>query len=104
MPHSGGLCGGLAGWLRGGGRSEAIVIIGAAGAAAAFQEVVPNRMRGQVSAVYLFWSNLAGIGLGSTASPRHLLILSNQHPVSAEARYARPAAPRQRRLRPDLKQ
>jgi predicted MFS family arabinose efflux permease len=36
------------------------------GAAAAFQEITPNRMRGQVSAVYLFWLNLAGIGLGST--------------------------------------
>jgi hypothetical protein len=37
------------------------------GAAAALQEITPNRMRGQVSAVYLFWLNLAGIGLGSTA-------------------------------------
>lgn len=36
------------------------------GAAAAFQEITPNRMRGQVSAVYLFWLNLAGIGLGPT--------------------------------------
>lgn len=36
------------------------------GAAAAFQEITPNRMRGQVSAVYLFWLNLAGIALGST--------------------------------------
>lgn len=36
------------------------------GAAAAFQEITPNRMRGQVSAIYLFWLNLAGIGLGST--------------------------------------
>ena len=34
------------------------------GAAAAFQEITPNRMRGQVSAVYLFWLNLAGIGTG----------------------------------------
>jgi MFS family permease len=34
-------------------------------AAAAFQEITPNRMRGQVSAIYLFWLNLAGIGLGS---------------------------------------
>ena len=36
------------------------------GAAAAFQEITPNRMRGQVSAIYLFWVNLAGIGLGPT--------------------------------------
>ena len=36
------------------------------GAAAAFQEITPNRMRGQMSAVYLFWLNLAGIGLGPT--------------------------------------
>ena len=36
------------------------------GAAAAFQEITPNRMRGQVSAIYLFWLNLAGIGVGST--------------------------------------
>lgn len=36
------------------------------GAAAAFQELTPNRMRGQVSAIYLFWLNLAGIGLGPT--------------------------------------
>jgi sugar phosphate permease len=44
------------------------------GAAAAFQEITPNRMRGQVSAVYLFWLNLAGIGLGST-----LVALVTQH-------------------------
>ena len=36
------------------------------GAAAAFQEITPNRMRGQVSAIYLFGLNLAGIGLGPT--------------------------------------
>ena len=36
------------------------------GAAAAFQEITPNRMRGQVSAIYLFFLNLAGIGLGGT--------------------------------------
>jgi MFS family permease len=36
------------------------------GAAAAFQEITPNRMRGQVSAIYLFGINLAGIGLGPT--------------------------------------
>jgi predicted MFS family arabinose efflux permease len=36
------------------------------GGAAAFQEITPNRMRGQVSAIYLFWLNLAGIGLGPT--------------------------------------
>jgi MFS family permease len=35
-------------------------------AAAAFQHITPNRMRGQVSAIYLFWLNLAGIGLGPT--------------------------------------
>ena len=35
-------------------------------AAAAFQQITPNRMRGQVSAIYLFWLNLAGIGLGPT--------------------------------------
>ena len=34
------------------------------GAAAALQEITPNRMRGQVSAIYLFGLNLAGIGLG----------------------------------------
>ena len=44
------------------------------GAAAAFQEITPNRMRGQVSAVYLFWLNLAGIGLGST-----LVALATEH-------------------------
>lgn len=44
------------------------------GAAAAFQEITPNRMRGQVSAVYLFWLNLAGIGLGST-----VVALATQH-------------------------
>ena len=32
--------------------------------AAAIQQITPNRMRGQVSAVYLFWLNLAGIGTG----------------------------------------
>lgn len=36
-----------------------------AAAAAALQAAAPNRMRGQVSAVYLFCVNLAGIGLGS---------------------------------------
>ncbi len=36
-----------------------------AAAAVALQAVTPNRLRGQVSAVYLFWVNLAGIGLGS---------------------------------------
>jgi MFS family permease len=36
-----------------------------AAAAAALQAAAPNRMRGQVSAVYLFFVNLAGIGLGS---------------------------------------
>lgn len=32
--------------------------------AAVVQQITPNRMRGQVSAVYLFWLNLAGIGAG----------------------------------------
>ncbi len=32
--------------------------------AAVIQQITPNRMRGQVSAVYLFWLNLAGIGTG----------------------------------------
>jgi MFS family permease len=36
-----------------------------AAAAAALQLVTPNRLRGQVSALYLFFMNLAGIGLGS---------------------------------------
>ena len=31
---------------------------------AAIQEIMPNRMRGQASAVYLFIINLCGIGLG----------------------------------------
>ena len=35
-------------------------------AAAAFQEITPNQMRGQVTAVYFFVLNLAGIGLGAT--------------------------------------
>ena len=44
------------------------------GAAAAFQEITPNQMRGQVSAIYLFWLNFAGIALGST-----LVALVNEH-------------------------
>ncbi len=36
-------------------------------AAAAIQEIVPNRMRGQTSAVYLFIVNLIGLGIGPTA-------------------------------------
>lgn len=36
------------------------------GLAAALQEITPNQMRGQVSAVYLFMANLFGIGLGPT--------------------------------------
>ncbi len=36
-----------------------------AAAAAALQLVAPNRLRGQISALYLFFVNLAGIGLGS---------------------------------------
>ncbi len=35
-------------------------------AAAAFQEITPNQMRGQVVAVYFLFLNLAGIGLGPT--------------------------------------
>ena len=37
-------------------------------AAAALQLVTPNRLRGQVSAVYLFVVNLTGIGLGGTVT------------------------------------
>lgn len=40
---------------------------GAGAAAAAIQELVPPRMRGQASAVYLFAANLIGLGLGPTA-------------------------------------
>ena len=36
-------------------------------APAAIQEIVPNRMRGQTSAVYLFIVNLIGLGIGPTA-------------------------------------
>lgn len=36
-------------------------------APAAIQEVVPNRMRGQASAIYLFVVNLIGLGIGPTA-------------------------------------
>src|SRR5215471_528430 len=36
-------------------------------AAAAIQEMVPNDMRGQASALYLFVINLIGLGLGPTA-------------------------------------
>lgn len=35
-------------------------------AAAAFQELTPNQMRGQVTAIYFFCINLAGIGIGPT--------------------------------------
>lgn len=35
-------------------------------AAASFQEITPNQMRAQVSALYLFGNNLIGIGLGPT--------------------------------------
>ncbi|MCB2107376.1 MAG: MFS transporter [Rhodobacteraceae bacterium] len=35
-------------------------------AAAALQEITPNQMRGQVSALYLFVVNLTGIGIGPT--------------------------------------
>lgn len=34
---------------------------------AAVQEITPNRMRGQASAIYLFVANLIGLGLGPTA-------------------------------------
>jgi MFS family permease len=37
-------------------------------AATALQMVTPSRMRAQVSAVYLFVVNLAGIGFGGTAT------------------------------------
>ncbi|MDP9140261.1 MAG: MFS transporter [Pseudomonadota bacterium] len=36
-------------------------------APAALQEIVPNRMRGQTTAVYLFIVNLLGLGVGPTA-------------------------------------
>ncbi len=36
-------------------------------APAAIQEIMPNRMRGQASALYLFVVNLVGLGLGPTA-------------------------------------
>ena len=35
-------------------------------AATAFQEITPNQMRAQVTAIYFFFLNLAGIGLGPT--------------------------------------
>ena len=35
-------------------------------AATAFQEITPNQMRAQITAVYFFFLNLCGIGLGST--------------------------------------
>jgi MFS family permease/uncharacterized membrane protein YuzA (DUF378 family) len=57
------------------------------GAAAAFQEITPNRMRGQVSAVYLFWLNLAGIGLGST-----LVALVTQNIYGGDAMISRAIA------------
>jgi len=36
-------------------------------APAAIQEIMPNRLRGQASAIYLFLVNLVGLGLGPTA-------------------------------------
>ncbi|MEN8665587.1 MAG: MFS transporter, partial [Polycyclovorans sp.] len=36
-------------------------------APAALQEIVPNRMRGQTTAVYLFMTNMIGLGIGPTA-------------------------------------
>ena len=50
------------------------------GAAAAFQEITPNRMRGQVSAIYLFFLNMAGIGLGGT-----IVALVTAHVYHADA-------------------
>ena len=35
-------------------------------AAAALQEITPNQMRGQITAIYLFITNMFGIGLGPT--------------------------------------
>jgi MFS family permease len=35
--------------------------------ASAIQDLVPNRMRGQTSALYLFIVNLVGLGVGPTA-------------------------------------
>ena len=40
--------------------------MGFGAAAAALQQVTPNRMRGLTSAIYLFFVNLVGIGLGPT--------------------------------------
>ena len=36
-------------------------------APAAIQEVMPNRLRGQASAIYLFFVNMIGLGIGPTA-------------------------------------
>jgi MFS family permease len=36
-------------------------------AAAAIQEMMPNAMRGQASAIYLFAVNLIGLGIGPSA-------------------------------------
>jgi MFS family permease len=36
-------------------------------APAAIQEIMPNRLRGQASAIYLFLVSLIGLGLGPTA-------------------------------------
>lgn len=44
------------------------------GAAAALQEITPNQMRGQVTAIYLFVTNFFGIGLGPT-----LVALATDH-------------------------
>ena len=35
--------------------------------AAALMEIMPNRLRGQATAIYLFVVSLAGVGLGPTA-------------------------------------
>ncbi len=56
-------------------------------AAAAFQEITPNRMRGQVSAIYLFWLNLAGIGIGPT-----IVALVTAHVYGGDAMVSRAIA------------
>ena len=50
------------------------------GAAAALQEMTPNRMRGQVTAIYLFCVNLIGIGLGPM-----IVALFTQHVFGGDA-------------------
>lgn len=55
------------------------------GAAAALQELTPNRMRGQVTAIYFFLLNLLGIGLGPTVVA---LFTENVYGGDASVRYA----------------